>query len=288
MEYPTCSPYFDAPDLTLNASGDVIINEGINLDGSSGKGETASSTCNSCYGTDGGNLTINATNIFVNERLSVHGGWGSNSYITSSIKCGCSGGDAGTINLFAINQLKIDQNGTDLNVDGGDGGTGSLDCGDGADGIEGFVDFSGQNIVVTEAGGDLNMYDYHAQMLDYEKLNVNGSVNFQEEFNHRSNYGTWYISFTGGFIDWFEDLFVLCLGSASSVKMSLSASDPNADLDLYLLSEDMKTIIAESNGATSNESINTEVLPAGKYFIAVSYADDGGPYFTTYTLKLKQ
>ncbi len=288
LEYPTCSPYFDGPDLTLNATGDVIINAGINLDGHSGKGETASSTCNSCYGTDGGNLTINAANIYVNNRLSAGGGSGSYSYISSSMKCGCSGGDAGKINLFAVHQLNINQDGTDLDVDGGDGGTGSLDCGNGAEGKEGLVDFSGQNIIVAESGGDMNMYDYHAQMLDYEKLTVNGSVCFQEELNHRNNYGSWYMSFTSGFKDWLEDLYVLCLGEPSSVIISLSASDPNADLDLYLISEDMKTTIGESIGATSNENISTAVLTAGKYFIAVSYADDGKPYSTNYALKLKQ
>ncbi|MBN2613696.1 MAG: pre-peptidase C-terminal domain-containing protein [Bacteroidales bacterium] len=292
VKYPTCSPYYDAPDLTLNVTGDVTINAVIYLSGKTGKGETTTTTCNSCTGTDGGILTINADNIYINERIDASGGWGSYSYITSSIKCGCNGGDGGKINLFANNIITVSQKGSDLDVEGGDAGGGSYECGDGNDGSRGIVDFEGQSITVNEISGDLNMLAYNAQIIDYEKLTLYGIIKYQEEFDHRNNYDAWYVSFSGGvgitLYDWLEDLFILRLESASTVKLSLTASNANADLDLYLLSGDMKTVIAQSNGATSSENINTATLAAGNYFIAISYADDGKNYSTNYTLKMKQ
>ncbi len=291
-EFPTCSPYHDAPDLTLNISGNVYINSTIYLYGKQGKSETMSSTCNNCTGTDGGTLTINAENITVSNPINVYGGSGMYSYITSSIRCGCNAGDGGNIILNASNTLSISASGADLDVEGGDKGLGSTDCGNGNDGMQGYVDFEGTTINVNEISGNLNMYDYNAQMLDYKKLTVYGSVSYQEELSHRNTYGAWYVSFSGGvgitLYDWLEDLYVLRLGNASTVKLSLSASNSNADLDLYFLSGDMKTVIGQSNGATSNESITTVMMPAGKYFIAVSYADDGKNYSTNYTLKLNQ
>ena len=291
-EYPTCSPYHNAPDLTLNVSGNVYINSTIYLYGKQGQGETTTSTCNSCTGTDGGTLTINAENITVSNPVKVYGGSGMYSYITSSTRCGCNAGDGGNIILNASNTLSISATGADLDVEGGDKGLGSTDCGNGVDGAQGYVDFEGATINVNEISGNMNMYDYNAQMLDYKKLTVYGSVSYQEEYDHRNNYGAWYVSFSGGvgitLYDWLEDLYVLRLGYASTVKLSLSASNSNADLDLYFLSGDMKTVIGQSNGATSTESITTAVMPAGKYFIAVSYSDDGKNYSTNYTLKLKQ
>ncbi|MBN2214606.1 MAG: carboxypeptidase regulatory-like domain-containing protein [Bacteroidales bacterium] len=292
VEYPTCSPYFDAPDLTFNVDGQAYVNDIISLSGKTGKGETTTSTCNSCYGTDGGTLTINAQNITISERIDVSGGWGSYSYISSSIRCGCSGGDGGKVVLNATGSLSIGVSGADLDVQGGDGGSGSLECGDGSDGAIGYVDFESPSININEIGGDLNMLTYNAQMIDYEKLTIYGNVKYQEELEHRNSSGAWYVSFQVGVglytYDWLEDLYLLRLSENSTVQLSLSASNSLADLDLYLLSYDMSGIIAQSNGATSNESINTGILTAGYYFMAVSYSDDGGAYTTGYTLKLKQ
>lgn len=292
VDYPTCFPYYNAPNLTINVDGQVYVNGNISLSGESGSGETTTTTCHSCTGTDGGTLTINAQNITVSARIDVGGGWGSYSYITSSIKCGCSGGDGGKVILNATGSLAIGVSGADMDVQGGYGGSGSSDCGDGSDGSMGYVDFESPYININEIGGDLNMYTHNAQMLDYEKLNLIGNVKFQEELDHRGGNGTWYISYSGGINitlkDWLEDLYLLRLSENSTVQMSLSASNSQADLDLYLLSNDMATIIASSTGSTSSESITTGMLSAGYYFIAVSYSDDGGPYSTGYTLKLKQ
>jgi hypothetical protein len=55
-EYSTCE-YVDAPSITIDASGEVIIEGSISLYGRSGTRVISGATCNSCYGQDGGNVS---------------------------------------------------------------------------------------------------------------------------------------------------------------------------------------------------------------------------------------
>ena len=64
----------------------------------------------------------------------------------------------------------------------------------------------------------------------------------------------------------------------------MTASNKSADLDLFVVNTNFTSIVGISNGGSSDESITTGSLPAGQYYIAVSYADDGGNYSTNYTL----
>jgi hypothetical protein len=131
-----------------------------------------------------------------------------------------------------------------------------------------------------------NIYDHSAQWLDYETMTILGYTQFNEEFDHRNGPGTWYWDSGAGFIDWFEDLYYIDKKFTGPFKLVLTASNKNADLDLYVVSRDWTTIVGASNGASSDESVTTASLAAGKYYIAASYADDGGNYSTDYTLQV--
>jgi len=50
VDYPTCSSYGHAPDLTIAAVHDVTISGHIDLHGKTGKGESIGADCNSCVG----------------------------------------------------------------------------------------------------------------------------------------------------------------------------------------------------------------------------------------------
>jgi hypothetical protein len=289
IEYETCFPYGHGPDLTLNVTGDANINGTIDLAGKNGKGETTTSTCNSCTGTDGGSLIVKANNITVNKGIWVSGGGGSYSYITSSIKCGCNGGDAGYIVLNAANNLSV-SSASSLDIDGGSGGYGSLDCGNGSDGNKGILDWEGGTINIDEynTGQEVNMLDYNAQIIEYEHLTIRGHVKYGEESDHRGMSGAWAVTYSGGIYDWLEDLYLMYLPeTTSNVRFLLTASNSSADLDLFVLSENMQAILAQSNGSSSVEIIEGLNLDPGYYFIAVSYADDGLNLSTDYTLDLQ-
>jgi hypothetical protein len=288
VSFPICAPYYDGPNLTINATGTVNINSPIDMSGKSGESESSSTTCHDCTGTDGGDLTINAQTINVNNYLQTYGGQGAQYYYDASFKIGCDGGDGGNMSLLATNSLTIYSEGADLDIYGGDGGLGYGGGSNGVKGADGILRFGGNEITVYEIGGDLNMYRYNAQNLDYKKMTVIGQVSSNEESNHRNNYDAWYIKYDNGNIDWLEDLYSLTLSSASTITLSLSATNAQADLDLFILSDDMQTIIGLSNGSTSNESITTAILPAGRYVVAVSYSDDCIFLASTnYSLKFK-
>ena len=306
VAHPTCKPFTSAPDLTVNASGDVRIGAVIDLVGHFGDRLAVppeQTACNDCYGEDGGNLTVTASNIYVNKRLDTSGGWGA-SYIWGNtgyplyqdIRFGCSGGDGGNITLNASGNLIISPEAADLDLEGGDGGTGSPYNGgaNGTDGNDGVLSWSGTTITVAEdpgtSSGELNMYAYNAQLLDYQKMTLNGRVGKNEEIDHRGNDGTICVTFTPGVCgDWIEDFFLLDVKQVSEIKMSLSPSDARADLDLYLTNIEGTNILAESNGAGGNESINSIYLSPGKYLVGVSFADDDPDFITTnYALNFKQ
>jgi hypothetical protein len=285
--WPTCSPYYNGPNLTINSTGSVAINSPINLNGMSGKDETSGSTCNNCTGPKGGTLTVNASTINVNNYIQTYGGNGARYYVGSGIYSGCSGGTAGNISLSATSSLSVTAAGADFDFYGGMGGYGAGGGANGTKGNDGTLSFSGPSITVSEIAGDLNMGKGNAQNIPYTKLTLNGTVFKGEETAHRSWSDALYITYTGGVVDYLEDLYIVYLPTAGTIKASLSASNALADLDLHILNYSATSIIGSSNGATSNESITTGILSAGKYIIAVSYGDDcANSVSTNYTLLL--
>lgn len=99
--YGTCD-YFTAPDLTINASGDVTIDGEILLGGRSGTNVTSGSTCNSCYGQNGGDIFVNAGgDISAKGRIMNHGGYGASITYVGLPSSSCSAGDSGNLTLAA-------------------------------------------------------------------------------------------------------------------------------------------------------------------------------------------
>jgi hypothetical protein len=297
VSHPTCSPFFDSPNLAIDASGTVHINDHVYLYGKRGEGETQSSTCNDCTGRDGGTLYVNATNIYVGDSIDVSGGNGSNLVVSSFplVRSGCSGGRGGDVELHATGTLEMDEAG-DLDLEGGDGGYGYGGGGNGADGASGALDWSGGTISIDEhwppancsnCTGEFNMLSYNAQWLDFENMTVYGRVQLNEELDHRNQSGAYYWDSGTGFIDWLEDLYYVQNRQSGTVSLVLTPSNANADLDLFVLNESITAMVGMSNGTSSSEII-TMSLAAGRYYIAVSYADDGANYSTDYTLELSR
>ena len=159
-----------------------------------------------------------------------------------------------------------------------------------------LLDWSGVTISIDEyrppancsnCTGELNMLSYNAQWLDFENMSVDGRVQLNEELDHRNQSGAYYWDSGTGFIDWFEDLYYVFNHQSGAVSVVLTPSNANADLDLFLLNESITAIVGMSNGTSSSETI-TQTLAAGRYYIAVSYADDGANYSTDYTLELSR
>ncbi len=286
--YPVCSPYDNAPNITINATGTVWVDGPISLYGKWGTVVASEVTCSSCQGTDGGDFTINSDNIYVNSYIHTYGGDGSYSNPGTGVLCGCNAGDGGHITLNATSILDINAGGSNLKLEGGDGGNG-FNCIRGTDGTNGLLNFEGQTIEIEEinlGSTEFNMYDYNAQLLDYEKMTVSGHCAYREEFDHRNDDGTWYIYLGFANVDWIEDIYLL-YSTEDSIKIDLTAADPLADLDIFLTTTSGK-ILDSGKGPTSTESINYELADPGYYWIWVSYVDDGMDRSTDYTLKFKQ
>jgi len=302
VTYPTCYPYYNAPNLTVNATGTVTLNSSISLTGFYGKDESTTTSCNDCNGTSGGDLTINAKNIYVNSYLHMYGGHGArflagDYYDCSYYSCiyldvwvGCGGGDGGNVVLNATDLLKIDENGANIKIEGGDGGTGStptIGGSNGSPGTEGMLSWGGSSITVSELPGDYNAQVYAAQNLAFSNFSLSGNIRLNEESDHREGYDSLYIPYGGGIVDWIEDLFVLNIGGtlSRSFNLSLTSINSSADLDIHLINKDTYSVLASGNGATGNETIYLNNVPPGRYLIGVSYADDGLNLSTDYTLK---
>jgi len=287
VEWPICSPYYSGPHLTINSTGTVTINSPIKLFGMSGKDEMSTSTCNRCGGISGGDLTINASTINVNSFTQVYGGNGARYYVGNAIYTGCNGGSGGKISLNSTTALTVASSGADFDFYGGSGGYGAGGGLNGSNGATGSLSFSGPSITVNEISGDLNMGIGNAQNLPNVKLTLKGSVFKGEESSHRTWSDAIYITYAGGKVDYVEDLYVVYLPSSGIIKASLSASNAFADLDLFIFNYSSLAYVGTSNGSTSNESITTNILPAGKYLIGVSYVDDCLNSVTTnYTILL--
>lgn len=286
--YPFLLPNAIAPDITINAAGSVWVDAPIFLYGWWGSVIPPEATFVSCHGTDGGDFNINSTNIYINNYIHTYGGEGGYSDQGNGVLCGCNAGDGGNISLNAIDTLYIQDLGANLKLEGGEGGDG-INCISGINGIDGILDFEGQEIGVEEinlGSAEENMYDYKAQLLEYEKITVYGRCAYREEHEHRNDDGTWYIYLGFGNVDWIEDIYLL-YNTGGTIKIDLAAADPLTDLDIFLTTTSGK-ILDSGKGSTSTESINYELADPGYYWIWVSYKDDGPDRSTNYTLKLKQ
>jgi len=104
--YTTCQ-YVDAPGVTFNSSGDVVIDGEINLPGRSGTTITETASCNSCYGQDGGNVAINGKTIRVRGKISNYGGAGASIHWSTGGSSPCSAGASGTLRLAATGTVGL-------------------------------------------------------------------------------------------------------------------------------------------------------------------------------------
>jgi hypothetical protein len=104
--YTTCQ-YVDAPSITINASGDVVFEGEISLTGRSGTTVTESATCNSCYGQDGGNVTITGNTITVSGKILNYGGAGASTHWSFGGSSPCSAGGSGNLKLAATTTMNL-------------------------------------------------------------------------------------------------------------------------------------------------------------------------------------
>jgi len=117
-------------------------------------------------------------------------GWCDFSNCYPSQSAGCSAGDSGNIKLAASSSIytsaagAIDQS----DMEGGSGGYRDGIYGD--DGLNGSLNWSAPSISIYEISGDLNSLDYNAQVIDYDPLQINGHVSYNEETSRRGNSGT--------------------------------------------------------------------------------------------------
>jgi hypothetical protein len=274
--------------MTINAKGSVWVNAPILLHGWWGAAIPPEVTGISCEGTDGGDLTINSTNIYVNMPIHTYGGDGASIDQGNGVLYGCRAGDGGNILLNAVDSLYVSASGSSWKLEGGDAqdSTNSIR---GPNGLDGILDLEGQHIGVEEiklGSAEENMYDYNAQLLEYEKMTLYGHCTYREEHEHRNDDGTWYIYLGFANVDWIEDIYLLH-NTGEGIKIDLAADDPLCDLDLFLTTPGGK-ILGSSKGSAGTESINNELAAPGYYWIWVSYKDDGPDRSTDYTLKFKQ
>ena len=282
VAHPTCRPYFDAPNVTINASNDVIIDEAILLIGKSGTRTTSTATCNSSSGSDGGDLVINAQNLEVNARIEVGGGWSSSSGGFSS-----PGADAGNITYNVTGELQVLSNATH-DYDGGSGGFGSV-TGQAANGQEGVMSWSAASILVEETFNQ-NALLSGAQTVIFANMTITGNVGNTDDSDLRPNNNPTIpgceVEYSNSFTDFVEDWYAIDVNSAQNVIITSAAS---GDIDIFLKDTVScnNLYLDFSNGATGNESISAN-LQAGLYYLGVSYSDEAAAGTTDYTITLSQ
>jgi hypothetical protein len=282
--YPTCSEVIrSGPNLTLDATGQVRLEGGVDLAGKRGEEETSTTQCHNCTGGRGGDLSVDAASIYVGGGLDLEGGGGSRYRSEPSWGYGCNGGDGGDLTLRASASLVADT--WDVDLEGGDGGYG-LGSGapDGVDGSEGALSLSSPSVALTEHDG-LNAFPDNAQRIPYVVLDLTGDVNFADDYAYRESLGPLW-RFIGQFQDYLEDLYRIDVPRRMTFDATLRFS--SYDLDLYLINEAGTAIVLESNGTTRPESFSG-VVNAGTYYLAVSFSDDNTifPSPVPYTLELR-
>jgi len=291
--------YRNAPNLTVNATGNVIIRSRILLKGKDGAASLSSAACLRAKGTNGGDLTINASKIDIDARIATTGGNSSTSSLVVGgqvIRTGKIGGDGGNINLNATGQLTLTSAGI-LEIDGGSGGFGN-DSGTqtkARNGYDGELIWKGAPINVTEASTSPNIFYSNAQPVTYETLTLKGQVGYRDDPASRGNDGVISVTIEKNNInikiaDIIEDLYEINLKLTKNISITLTSQDTSANLDLYLfrIVGTSITVVASSNTESGIESISHSLLPDGKYYLGVSYYDYATYQVTTgYTINLE-
>jgi hypothetical protein len=290
VDYPTCSPYGSAPNLIINASADVVVNDTISLRGKSGTAIAEGATCNSPVGTDGGNFEVNAQNITINGRVDTSGGRSSTESMIIAgqvFRIGYDGRDAGNITFNATSNLSLTSN-ADLDAEGGSGGVGSQGQ-VGADGADGRIAWSGNPVNAAEIDA-LNALIYNAQRIPYGRLTITGSTSLADDAQYRDSTtsGWCQINYQNGFSDYLEDFYRIDLGGTALRSISVTTQS-TSDIDIFLVDACPGNIISVASGISGNESFTSPLLNPGVYYLAVSYADDAPAGVTaSYTVRLAQ
>lgn len=280
------APVIHAPDLTINATGGIWVNAPMLLHGWWGASIPPEAVFVHCQGTDGGDLTLYGANIYINNYIHTYGGDGGYAKSEEGVLFGCHAGNGGDISFYATDSLYISAPGSNLNLAGGKAVDSTSIRGN--DGMDGIPDFEGREITVEEinlGSAEENMYDYKAQLLEYEKMTVYGHCAFREEHEHRNDDGTWYRYLGFANVDWIEDIYLL-YHTGGPININLNASEPAANLDIFLTTTS-GIILDSGKGPTSTESIAYEQAGPGYYWIWVSYYDYGPEGSTDYTLRFK-
>lgn len=274
----TACSYVAAPSLTINASTSINLNAGtVSLMGKSGTGTTTSSTCNECSGVRGGDVTLNAPTIALSGQgsINVEGGYGSYLDVGSGVRTGCAGGAGGTVTLNGSSAITVGAN-SKIEFNGGAAANGSGGGGNGTPGTNGRETFIGAIPVFQEyelsSGVENNGLAQNVDPRTYQRFDIQGAVNLADNRSSAGQNGSAVMTFSGGATDFCEDLYVLELKSAATIRLALSSSGVG-DKDLHLFNRNLTTVLASSNGATSTENISYSA-PIGTYVVCVSWADD--------------
>jgi len=279
--YPICSTLRrNGPNLSLLVTGAAVIDGAIDVAGGYGERTTSSSSCRSCYGGDGGDVLVRAASINLRQTggIFAHGGSGSNNRFTTTAANGCDGGDGGAIRFEAP---VVRSRGACMKVLGGRGGIG-LDYGaDGDPGVNGSY-AAGAGYRFTEPETEINYAtvdsNREACVASTGATTLIGRTYQDDDLAARTaadsgvRNGTVFMTYDSGFRDFIEDLFFIPVAATSTV--SATATFSGYDLDLFLFRADDLALMAVANGTASPESFSVSV-PAGEYFLGVSYADDG-------------
>jgi hypothetical protein len=90
------------------------------------------------------------------------------------------------------------------------------------------------------------------------------------------------VKLSNGTTAWLQDRFKVVLPSSAKLNVAMSFSNSAADLNLLLLRAD-NSIIAQSAGTGTTESVESGTLDAGTYYVAISAAAGTSPYTITVT-----
>jgi hypothetical protein len=85
-----------------------------------------------------------------------------------------------------------------------------------------------------------------------------------------------------GSTTWIQDFFKVELPSSGKLNVAMTFSNAAADLNLFLMRAD-QSIIASSTGNGSSETLESDTLDAGTYYIGISSALGTSPYTITVT-----
>ncbi|HJL17383.1 MAG TPA: hypothetical protein RMH99_17070 [Sandaracinaceae bacterium LLY-WYZ-13_1] len=270
-----CS-YRPAPDVSIVASGAVLIAGRIDLSGKRGSRTTTSASCRSCSGVDGGALLVEGDTIEVDAAISTRGGAGSQLVLTGG-SIGCDGGDGGDLLLRATNDLTA-TGAAALVHRGGEGGPGSL--GDGSDGRAGDLEWTGYPIDAVEIepnGGPESMY------VPSRWVTIRGHVSETDSASASRPFEAVLPSVT----DRIEDLYSVSPPSSETglTCFTLRTDSSTTDLDLHLF-RTRSTRIESSTSSGGYERVSFEFTSSDRHiWVGVSWCCDTPP--SDYTLTIE-